>query len=192
MLPQIAGFALRQVALPAVLIVIGLAATGCGQSTKLELTEKLTVAMQGTFEAPVDAVGNAEPKFVKFTLTGVSMTGLDGTVTDIYKSDPLAVRIISRPQIIHEVEVKDYVGETFTQLTVTFDSAIEAGGKYEESMPLTLTTPNADYLGSIAVEKAKAMRLDISVQWKDTVTRDDDAKTETMTSPALLMDLTSK
>ncbi len=180
------------IAARAVLAAGVFALVGCGSMTKIDLTEKLTIAMQGTFEAPPAADGNAEPKFVKFTLDDVTMTQTDGTVVDLYDADPLDLRIINRPQIIHEAKIKDYVGSDFSQITVTFAADAEAGGKYETSMPLTLATSEADFVEAFSVEKAKSLRLDISVQWKNTVTRNDDDKSETVTSPAFLLELVSK
>lgn len=177
-------------------LLLGLAqvTSACGQATDLDLTELLSVAMQGTFEAPPAAAGNAEPKALTFNIVGVTMTRDDGTVDDLFaaETEPKEVRIINRPQIVFEPEVADYVDVTYTKMTLTFDPTATAKGKYEDEMAVTLAQPVAEFEDTFTVEKAKSMRLDVSIQWKNTVTRDDDEETETMTSPTFLLDLTSE
>jgi hypothetical protein len=171
-----------------------LALSACGQTTTLDLTEILSVAMQGTFEAPPAAAGNAEPKAVTFSIEGLTLTRDDGTVDDLFEgeTEPKEVRIINRPQIVYEPEVHDFVDVAYTKLTLTLSATATAKGKYEDEMPVTLAQPVAEFVDTFTVEKAKGMRLDVSVQWKNTVARDDDAETETMSSPTFVLDMTSE
>lgn len=188
-LPEIRNFIWRA----GVLLALAGGVSACGQSTTLDLTEKLSVAMQGTFEAPPSAAGNAEPKAVTFQITGLTMTRADGTIDDIFQdeTEPKEVRIINRPQIVYEPKVHDFVDVAYTKLTLSLAATAEAKGKYEDAMSVTLAQPTADFVDTFTVAKAKSMRLDVSVQWKNTVTRDDDAKSEVMSSPTFLLDLTS-
>jgi hypothetical protein len=171
----------------------GALTTGCGStSTTLELGEMLTVAMIGVFEAPPDAEGNAEPKFVKFDLEGLKLAAADGTEVELFEEEePLEARIINRSQIIYEASLADYVDTEFTSLTVTFGQDIVAGGKYEDEITAELPVAAAEYVDAITVEKAKGLRLTVQVQWKNILTRDEEADppTETMTAPTLTLDL---
>lgn len=178
----------------ATLLALAAGISACGDATKLDLTEVLSVAMQGTFEAPPAADGNSEPRALTFTILGLTMTRDDGTVDDLFadETEPKEVRIINRPQIVYEPEVHDYVDVTYTKLTLTLDASATAKGKYEDEIAVTLAQPVAEFVDTFTVEKAKSMRLDLSVQWKNTVSRDDDEKTETMTSPTFVLDLTSE
>ena len=167
---------------------------GCAQSTKLDLTEKLTVAMQGVFEAPVDATGNADPKFEKFTLSAVTAVDSDGTSVNLYEDDPKEFRIISRPQIIFEADISDYVDKSFNTVALTFDPTTTVGGKIESDLAVALTDASPMLTDTFTVEKAKGLRLDVKVQWKNTVTRDEDADpaSETASSPTFTLEMTSK
>ena len=170
-------------------------AVGCGGVTpSVDLGESLTVAMTGVFEAPADATGNAEPKSMAMTLTGVALTAVDGSTVDLFaaeEAEPTEYRIISRGQIVFEADISDYVDVEFAALTVTFDPTVQGQGKYEDEMTTTLTSTTAAYAEPFTVENAKAVELGISVQWKNIVTRDEDADppTEVMSSPGLVADL---
>lgn len=163
---------------------------GCGSmSTDLAVKETLAVVMTGVFESPADAIGNAEPKSLAFTLEDVTATTADGTVLDLYDADPVQYVIISRAQIVAEAELTEYVDEVITALTVTFAADVVGKGKYDAEMTTTLTSASAIYQNTFTIEKAKAMQLDVNVQWKGIVTRDEEAATETMSSPAFVAEL---
>jgi hypothetical protein len=163
--------------------------SACG-STALDLSEKLTVVMYGVYEAPVDATGNVEPRQQHYTLTDVSLINTDGSATSIFvESEPKDLVIINRAQIIEEAPLADYAETSFAGFRVSFASAISGSGKYEAEMPATLSSATADLLEPVTVTKAKVYRLNVKVQWKNTVTRDEDAKTEEMSAPTFALGL---
>ncbi len=158
----------------------------------LELTERLTVAMQGTFVAPVDADGNAEPRFQNYVLTDVVLIEAGGVETSVYKAtEATALKIVNRSQIIYEADLAELVDKTFTSARVSFQPGITGGGKIEDAMAVTLVDPELEIPSPFTVEATTTYRLNIEVQWKNTVTRDEDSdpKTETMTAPSFALDL---
>jgi hypothetical protein len=171
-------------------LVACLGLVGCGQ-TELDLDEKLVVAMYGVFEAPADAAGNAEPKYQTYTFTGLSLTGADGAVVDLFAdadTEPTEVRIIDRSQIIFETSVHDYVDDKFTAASVGFDAAVGVGGAGDE-LTTALPQPTLTLSEAFAVEKAKSRRLVVKVQWKNTITRDaDDPTLESVAPPTFAME----
>jgi hypothetical protein len=173
-------------------MILSLAALGLGGcSTELDIKESLTVAMLGVFDAPADATGNADPRAQTYTLEDVGLVAADGTVTDIYDADPLEVRIVNRPQIIHEAELGDYKDLTYAGIRVQFSAAVVGIGKIEDELPITLADPVIVYAQAFTVEKGIAQRLEVRVQWKNTITRDEaaDPPTETMVAPTFATEL---
>ena len=171
-------------------IILGLGLTACG-STKLELDESLTVAMLGVFEAPTDATGNADPRSQTYTLQDVSLVGLDGSLVDLFPDEPKEIRIVNRSQIIHEADLSDYAEAVYAGIRVEFAAAVVGAGKIEPEMAVTLADPIVLYAQQFTVEKAIAQRLEIHVQWKNTVTRDEaaDPVTEVMAVPTFATQL---
>lgn len=158
------------------------ALVGCGD-TSVSLEEKLVVAMLGVFEAPEDASGNADPRYLSIDFLDLTLTKSDGEEVDAFEPSSSTLRIVNRSQIIAEYSLSKYVGESFTSVKATFAPAATAGGKYASSLPVTLSTPAPVYTEVLTVEKTKNIRLDLKAQWKNTLTRDDDANSETATSP---------
>ena len=158
--------------------------------TSLDLKEKLDVAMQGTFEAPVDADGNAEPRFQTYVLTNIVLVDSDGVETSLFTdTEPLELKIVNRSQIIYEADLHDLVNKSYASARVSFQSTVLGGGKYGDAMSVELIDPDLDIPDALTVETATNYRMNVQVQWKNTVTRDDDAGTETMTAPSFALDL---
>jgi hypothetical protein len=171
-----------------VLLVVGLSA--CGSSTSLTETSELNIGMVGTLEMPPDAVGDADPKSLTFQILDASMTTDSGEVTDLYEEDePTQVRIINRSQIILTAPLTDVVGKTLSKISVTFDPIVEGQGKSGSTLTTTLPVATLDYASPIAVTAGKNVRLDINVQWKDTISRDADTDEEVLGAPALSVGL---
>lgn len=173
----------------AVLPLLPLLLVSCNQSTSIDLTEKLTVAMLGVFEAPQDADGNAEPRAMAFTLQSVKLNSADGTEIELFEDDPTEYSIINRSQIIAEAEIADYVDQSFSGITVTFAPEVTVAGKIEPELPVTLVNSELLYEDLIEIEKAKSFRLNINVQWKNIVTHDEEAETETAVPPAFSLEI---
>jgi len=169
------------------LLLVPVLLSACGQ-TSLDLTETLAVGMLGVFEAPQDAEGNGEPRSMSFTLQGVKITDADGVDTSLFEGEPVEFSIINRSQIIAEADVSEHVGETFSSITVTFAPSVGVKGKIDENLEVTIANPELQYVDSIAFETAKKARLNIKVQWKNIITRDEEAKTESVTPPAFSLE----
>jgi hypothetical protein len=167
----------------------GLAALlgACSAETELDFSEKLTIAMLGTYEEPAGAQGNADPKFVNVTFTDASLTKSNGTIVDLFEGEPTAFRIINRSQILHEVDMSSYVDETLSAITVTFEATVTAGGKIEAAMESTLLAATVSSDSALTIEAAIQKRLEIHLQWKNTVALDEtvDPPTETLGMPGL-------
>jgi hypothetical protein len=143
--------------------------------------------MVGVFERTPDGVGNAEPKRVLFTLKGVDFIQDDGTTLDLWDGgEQVTYRVISRPQIVFEKAISNYVGTTFTGIRLTFDGTIMGVGKYEADLSSTLPEPAPKFIQSLKVEKGQELAVTVNVQWKDIITRDTSSSppTETMTPPS--------
>ena len=152
-----------------------------------DFAEKLTIAMVGVFEQPEDAVGNSDPKFVNVILEDVRFTREDGTIVDLFEGDPASFRIINRTQIIHEVNMADYVNETLSGLTVEFDPVIGAQHKSGSTLSSSLMFPSVSPRQALKVEKAVQKRLTIRLLWKNTITYDPntDPPSEVFGNPSL-------
>lgn len=127
-------------------------------------------------------------------MEAITLTGTDGSVLDIFqKTTPLEVRILERSQIIHEAKMADYAKKTFASISVRFSSAIEGVGKTGSVLKATLPTPTASLSQTITIEAAKTQRLNIRVQWKNTIRRDEtlDPPVEIMNPPTFSLELTS-
>lgn len=172
--------------------VQGLAVQGCSSQSLTASTELLKVSMVGVFERTPDGVGNAEPKRILFTLKGMEFLNDDGTTVDLWEgADEMTYRVISRPQIVFEKKISDYVGTTFMGLRLTFDETITGTGKYESDLDASLADPRPKFFQSLKVEKGQEMVITVNIQWKNTITRDSSVSppTETMTPPSLRFSL---
>lgn len=166
-------------------LIATLALSACGAAASLDLDETLSIGMIGVFEAPASAVGNSEPRSMKFTLTDITVVDADGNITELYEDDPQAFTVISRPQVIFETSMKDFVGKTLASVTATFDASVTVAGQTSNAHELTLRQTIVRFTDGLMISKAKSKRLDINVQWKDTIAFDADSNSETVTSPSL-------
>jgi len=171
-------------------VAFAYALTACGESTSLDVPEKLEVVMLGSFTAPADAAGNAEPRHQTYTLVDVAATAADGTIIDLYEEDAKELKIINRSQIIHEADLADYVDTAFTQISVQFDPTVKGLGKIEEELTVTLPAPTLTLLEGFTVDSAAVLRLTIEAQWKNTITRDEELDPpEVMSAPTFVLEL---
>ena len=145
--------------------------------------------MIGAFEAPEGAEGNAEPRSMTFTLEKVTLIAEDGTEIEMYEADPAEFAIINRSQIIAEADVADYVGDSFSGIRVTLSPEATVVGKIDDDMVVTLTQNELLYSEAITIEKAKELRLNIKTKWKNTITSDEAANTETAIPPAFDLEI---
>lgn len=182
-------FQLKRASARSLALVLALFQLSCSQSTSLDLKERLTVAMLGIFEAPQDADGNGEPRSMAFTLQSVTLKSTEGSDVELFEDDPTEFSVINRSQIITEAEIGDYVDQTFSGISVSFAPEVTVVGKIESDIPVTLVNSELFYEDLIEVKKAKSFRLNIKVQWKNTITRDEDAETETAVPPSFSLEI---
>ena len=157
---------------------------GCS-SASVSLTSKLTIGMLGVFTAPTGVGGNNVPRSEGFKLIAAAINTSDGQTFAAYDGATTAFTIINRPQIIVEYDLTKVVNLTISSVSVQFDSAITASGKYNAAMSATLANATATYAIPLYITTGKAVRLNVGVHWKNTVTRDDGGKTETLEAPVL-------
>lgn len=162
----------------------------CSSGDALNFSEKLTFTMVGTYIAAEGASGNSDPRFIKVTLVGVSLTKEDGSTVALYEDEPKLFRIINRPQILHEVDMSPYVGQTLSSLTLNFEPSITGGGRVEDAMESSLMTSTVSYQQAYKVEKAIQKRLEVQLLWKNSVALDESVKpnTETLGQPGIALE----
>jgi len=165
-----------------ILFIIGSTILSCGLDD-LAGTQNLTVEMAGTFVAPDSATGNAVPRNIIFTLTGISMREKD-TQTEVamLENATTTVTVINRPQIIFEKNVKSLKGTTYDQFTASFSNEITISGKFNAT-PLTQLDGTIVLTKEFTIEEAQGVKVTIAVNWKDIITSDTVAKTDTVTDP---------
>lgn len=165
----------------------------CGTDQSLSIDEKLVIGIMGSFSTPEGATGDAEPRNMTLTLEDITATAATAGEFDLYTDEAMTVVVASRSQILMEADIADYVDDTITEVRVTFSATATAKGKYEEELAVTLLDPVAVHTESFVVKPAQTRRINVLVDWRDIVTRNDSdtdiPPTETISSPALNTDL---
>lgn len=166
---------------------VALILVGCGADTSLTFEEKLVIGMVGDFTAPDGATGNAEPRNVTMTLNSVTLTSETAGEIDFFTEEATEFMIASRSQILFEESLSDYVDDTITSVNISFAVAGTAKGKYEDELAFVLENPVAVYAQPFTVNTGKLRRINVLLQWRNIVTRDEtvDPPTETITPPSL-------
>ena len=179
----------RRVLAPAMLLAFGLL-TGCGVSKSTSISAGFRAVMVGSYDAPADAAGNSDPRSLTLTLSKVTLTLSDGTVVDASPTAATSYHIIGRPQIVAEKDLSAYEGKTLSAAQVTFLPTGVVGTHYGNNPTVTFGNASPKTTGTLVLQKTKVAQLEIDAQWRNTVTRDDDAKTESATAPAFALYLT--
>jgi hypothetical protein len=154
------------------------------------VSTKLNIAMTGNAAVPEGATGTQDPIFQLFKLKSVVLTKSDGTTVAPYEGDPVDLRIISRPQIISTYDMGSDSGVVYDSIAVTFDSAVTGAGRYQDDLSITLEDPTLTYSQPFTVAKAQDRRLDIYVNWQNTVTESEDEQTNSIQAPSFTLTLT--
>jgi hypothetical protein len=163
--------------------------SGCGDTFSLSLEEKLLVSMLGVFEAPEGAEGNGEPRAMSFTLETVTLIAEDATEIELFEDDPTKFDIINRSQIIAEADMADYVGDSFPGIRIGFAADATVVGKIEDNLVVTLSQADLLHSEVFTVEKAKELRLNIKTLWKNIITIDEAAGTESAVAPSFTLEI---
>ncbi|MBM4253179.1 MAG: hypothetical protein FJ146_14515 [Deltaproteobacteria bacterium] len=154
------------------------------------VTTKLNIAMTGNAAVPEGAVGTQDPIFQLYTLKSVVLTKSDGTTVTGYDGEPIDLRIISRPQIITTYDMATDAGVVYSSIAVTFDSAVTGAGRYQDDLAITLDNPVLTYDQPFTVAKAQDRRLDIWVNWQNTVSESEVDQTNSIQAPSFTLTLT--
>ena len=171
------------------LVVIGIA--GCSALTSASsIVTKLNIGMNGMPTIPDGATGNNDPIYQQYSLETVSLTKADGTSVVAYSGDAKDLRIINRPQIITTYDMSTDVGTTFNSIAVTFSSTVTGAGRYRSDLLIALENPTLTYSVPFTVAKAQDRRLDIYVNWQNTVTESDADKSDSIQAPGFELKLT--
>lgn len=158
---------------------------GCG-GLSLENKTYLTVKMVGNLVAPSTATGGQYPAWQEYTLQGVYLSPdpESGEVLSLFNEDPKTYKIVSRPQIIYQKEIPStWVGKSFESLILRFDTGVTAAGKFRDDYQIVLDSSDIIYETSFMVEEGRGIVVTVNVNWKNTITRNDDTDTETWTLP---------
>ena len=171
------------------LVVIG--TSGCSALTSASsIVTKLNIGMNGMPTIPDGATGNNDPIYQQYSLENVTLTKADGTSVLAYTGDAKDLRIISRPQIITTYDMSNDVGTTFNSISVTFSSSVTGAGRYRSDLSIALENPTLTYSVPFTVTKAQDRRLDIYVNWQNTVTESDSDKSDSLQAPGFELKLT--
>ncbi|MBI2601449.1 MAG: hypothetical protein HYW48_00185 [Deltaproteobacteria bacterium] len=144
----------------------------------------LDVKMLGVSETPEGAGGSADPISESFTVQKI--TALDDEKKEyVLLEEEKEVKIVNRTLLIFQKEVpSEFKGKTFTQFKVTFSTAAKATSRFTQDADLTLDLTEASYDDTFSVASGHGLTFVIKVKWKNTVTRDEDAETDQISSPA--------
>ena len=85
----------------------------------------------------------------------------------------------------------DYEGETFTGVSVVFNASGLMGGFYGE-YATTWPTTFAFTTDSFTIAKGEDVRIVLKVNWFNTIEKDFDAGTETLTLPSFSLEAASE
>lgn len=183
--PPVRGYVLALECLG--LITLGGILGACSTDSLTSSTEqKLKIEMLAVYESPSDAEGTFAPIAQTFTLTGVVLSQADtDEALSLFTGDPLEVRVIERSQLIFQRDISSYEGTEFEALTVKLDATVVGEGKLFVDHKMTLDEPDLMWEKPVVVKKGQGIDVVIRVLWNNTVTRDEDAGTESMSVPEL-------
>ena len=159
---------------------IGPFVASCSTATTT-VTQIFKIEMLGVPETPTVAEGTEDPRYLNFTLIGVTFSDKDGTVTTLYDgTDAVEAKIVNRGQIVYSKDVASLSGNSYTSATVTFNPTVSGGSKSNsDDVSFTLTNPTATMATAFKIEEGKGSVFVLKVKWKNT------AAEGTITEPAL-------
>jgi hypothetical protein len=166
-----------------VLATITFLIAGCGDLGSLSDSGKLRVVVYGVYTAPESATGNATPEHYELSFSRLQLTQSTGTIVDLSPATTETLRIIDRPQIVYESDLKDYVDSSFSNVSLLFDSQVLVGGKYNSGYDLTLSDPLISEAAEFTVYEGEDIEIAVMIQWRNTIERDTEAKSESVQAP---------
>ena len=162
--------------------------TACGEGVFETESSLFSVEMQGVFIAPQDAVGSQDPIQQSFEIVDIQFVSSEREETvSVYDLEPAVIRVVSRPQIVFESDIKDLEGMSFTEVHLTLAESVLTQTTSGQELEGQLPDPVLVFHQPFSLQK-KSLKLRIDVQWKDTVYRDLDGVLAA-TPPAFSMSL---
>ena len=171
--------------------LVVVSSAGCSALTSASsIVTKLNIGMNGMPTIPDGATGNNDPVYQQYSLETVTLTKADGTAVVAYSGEAKDLRIINRPQIITTYDMSNDVGSTINSIAVTFSSTVIGAGRYRSDLAIALENPTLTYSVPFTVTKAQDRRLDIYVNWQNTMTESDSDKSDSLQAPGFELKLT--
>lgn len=125
-------------------------------------------------EAPAEgASGDASPKSLTYTLTGIRFTAEDGgSDLNFELKDPeKTYRIVNRPQILFAKDLTVDEETSYQNATLTFGSAVT--GETTGGGELSFTMANPSLVSeAFSLKKGRDLNIIIKVNWQNTVSGD--------------------
>ena len=143
--------------------------TNC--STSVDTSQNFIVQMFGTSQTPDGAAGDKSPISQNYTLTGINLTGEDGSsVTTLFSGETTTERkIVNRPQIIFSKDIETLKNTTFSSLTLSFSPTITGTSANSQDHTFTMQSPDVTLTQALTVEEGEDVLVYLKVQWKNTV-----------------------
>jgi hypothetical protein len=176
-----------------VTIIIASFVPSCQQP--FDLTQYIRLRMEGTLIAPEGASGAYEPIFQDYLFEALYFQGDDDELYTIFEDEAEVFRIIDRPQILLESEMLDELRErSYKGLIVKFYPLVLGASRYEDEHTITLESGDVLYENEFSLEKGRGLSIDIKVNWKNTVIRDESETPplETMQTPDFTISVKSE
>ena len=137
--------------------------------------------MRASSDVPTGAAGNASPDALTLTLQGIQLTNkTTSEVVEVYEDDAKEFKIIDRDQILYKIPVTDLDGTTYSSGSIVFESVATLKSKYEAELPFDLSTVPATTTQEFTCGTGQECTLHVYVAWKNILTRDTDAETDTL------------
>jgi hypothetical protein len=153
------------------------------------MTPMIRIKMVGIEAAPAGAFGNASPISQTYELKKVILETEEEEM-ELPLDAPLQIRIGHQPLIIYETEIPSEVAEkTFLACRVVFSTEVTGLSRYNSSSSVTLPSSDVRYATSFTVAKGQDLTFLVQANWKSTVLRDEEAGTDVMFAPNLVLQL---
>jgi hypothetical protein len=161
-------------------MTLSLGLLGCG---KTSTSGELNIEMYGVSVSPADAAGDQAPRWQEFKLVRASLITADGTPTVIHEeTDPTAVRIIERPQIIFQKSTEDYENK-YSGLSLDFAAAITGADRKGNELTATLPTTTLTLTQEIDLsDLTGSVTYVVKAAWNNTINSEG-----SMQAPSLLL-----
>lgn len=147
--------------------------------------QTFNLQMLGIEVATDGAAGDASPKSLTYTLTGIQFVAAEGG-SDLSFELPepeQSYRIVARPQILFTKELSIDEETSFEQATLTFEPTVT--GKTSAGTELSFTMANATLSSEgFSIKKGRDLNIIVKLHWKNSISG------ATITEPATAISVT--